>query len=156
MPKEKAKAKVKPVHESPAGPDQGRDLGQRDRERHRAQRDLQPPLQTGRRQWKDSTSFGRDDLPLLAKVADRVHSWIFEQSQEQNGSQKPGAERFLERGFLKRFSEASNCTTGLILFNQRHPAAGSFLTCSLVRKPGSRFASRQPTGTGCRKARLSA
>jgi hypothetical protein len=30
--------------------------------------------------WKDSTSFGRDDLPLLAKVADLAHSWIFEQS----------------------------------------------------------------------------
>jgi hypothetical protein len=41
------------------------------------------------RQWKDSSSFGRDDLPLVAKVADRVHSWIFEQSQEQNGSHKP-------------------------------------------------------------------
>ncbi len=39
------------------------------------------------KQWRDSTSFGRDDLPLLAKVADRVHSWIFEQSQGQNGSQ---------------------------------------------------------------------
>ena len=39
-------------------------------------------------QWKDSTSFGRDDLPLVAKVADRVHSWIFEQSQDQNGSRK--------------------------------------------------------------------
>ena len=32
-------------------------------------------------QWKDSQSFGRDDLPLLAKVADRVHDWIFEQAQ---------------------------------------------------------------------------
>lgn len=31
-------------------------------------------------QWKDSTSFGRDDLPLVAKVADQVHSWIFEQA----------------------------------------------------------------------------
>ena len=30
--------------------------------------------------WKDSSSFGRDDLPLLAKVADLAHSWIFEQS----------------------------------------------------------------------------
>ena len=40
------------------------------------------------KQWKDSTSFGRDDLPLVAKVADRVHSWIFEQSQDQNGSHK--------------------------------------------------------------------
>lgn len=31
--------------------------------------------------WKDSTSFGRDDLPLLAKVADLAHTWIF-QSKE--------------------------------------------------------------------------
>lgn len=28
-------------------------------------------------QWKDSTSFGRDDLPLVAKVLDRCHTWIF-------------------------------------------------------------------------------
>jgi hypothetical protein len=32
--------------------------------------------------WKDSTSFGRDDLPLVSKVADLVHTWIFQQSQE--------------------------------------------------------------------------
>jgi hypothetical protein len=32
--------------------------------------------------WKDSDSFGRDDLLLLAKVADRAHTWIFEQGQE--------------------------------------------------------------------------
>ena len=38
--------------------------------------------------WKDSTSFGRDDLPLVAKVADLAHTWIFQQSQEQNGSPK--------------------------------------------------------------------
>ena len=31
-------------------------------------------------QWKDSTSFGRDDLPLLMKVADQAHDWIFHQS----------------------------------------------------------------------------
>ena len=30
--------------------------------------------------WKDSTSFGRDDLPLVAKVADLAHSWIFAQA----------------------------------------------------------------------------
>jgi hypothetical protein len=36
--------------------------------------------------WQDSSSFGRDDLPLVAKVADMVHTWIFAQSQEQNGS----------------------------------------------------------------------
>jgi hypothetical protein len=31
-------------------------------------------------EWKDSASFGRDDLPLVAKVVDQAHSWIFEQS----------------------------------------------------------------------------
>ncbi len=27
--------------------------------------------------WKDSTSFGRDDLPLVAKVSDLAHTWIY-------------------------------------------------------------------------------
>ena len=31
-------------------------------------------------EWKNSTSFGRDDLPLVAKVADLAHSWIFAQA----------------------------------------------------------------------------
>ncbi len=29
-------------------------------------------------QWKDSTSFGRDDLPLVIKVADLAHTWVYE------------------------------------------------------------------------------
>jgi len=29
-------------------------------------------------QWKDSTSFGRDDLPLVIKVADMAHTWVYE------------------------------------------------------------------------------
>jgi hypothetical protein len=33
-------------------------------------------------QWKSSESFGRDDLLLLAKVADLAHSRIFELQQE--------------------------------------------------------------------------
>ncbi len=28
--------------------------------------------------WKDSTSFGRDDLPLVVKIADLAHTWIFD------------------------------------------------------------------------------
>jgi hypothetical protein len=32
--------------------------------------------------WKDSDSFGRDDLLLLAKVADEAHSWIFANSKD--------------------------------------------------------------------------
>ena len=36
--------------------------------------------------WADSTSFGRDDLPLLAKVADQAHTWIFDEtSRDENG-----------------------------------------------------------------------
>ncbi len=30
-------------------------------------------------EWKSSESFGRDDLLLLAKVADLAHSWICDQ-----------------------------------------------------------------------------
>ncbi len=34
-------------------------------------------------QWKSTDSFGRDDLLVLAKVADAVHTWIFAQTQEK-------------------------------------------------------------------------
>jgi hypothetical protein len=34
-------------------------------------------------QWKDTTSFNRDDLPLVAKVADMAHSWIYEQASHE-------------------------------------------------------------------------
>jgi hypothetical protein len=27
--------------------------------------------------WHDTDSFGRDDLPLIAKLADQAHTWIF-------------------------------------------------------------------------------
>ena len=35
-------------------------------------------------QWKSTDSFGRDDLLVLAKVADIAHTWIFQQSQERD------------------------------------------------------------------------
>ena len=37
-------------------------------------------------EWKSTDSFGRDDLLVLAKVADKTHSWIFSRSQEDQGS----------------------------------------------------------------------
>ena len=37
-------------------------------------------------EWKTSTSFGREELPLVAKVADLAHSWIYQQGQESNGT----------------------------------------------------------------------
>lgn len=29
--------------------------------------------------WKESSRFGRDDLPLVSKAADLAHSWIYGQ-----------------------------------------------------------------------------
>ncbi len=29
--------------------------------------------------WKSSTTFSRTDLPLVAKVADQAHTWIYNQ-----------------------------------------------------------------------------
>ena len=40
--------------------------------------------------WKDSSSFGRDDLPLVAKVVDRAHSWIFQKQEAGDGSSRDG------------------------------------------------------------------
>ena len=36
-------------------------------------------------EWKTSTSFGRDELPLVGKIADMAHTWIFQHGQESNG-----------------------------------------------------------------------
>ena len=35
-------------------------------------------------EWKRTDSFGRDDLLVLAKVADQAHSWIHEQNREED------------------------------------------------------------------------
>ena len=42
-------------------------------------------------QWKDSTSFSRDDLPLLAKVADMAHTWLYQNAQELKPSESEKA-----------------------------------------------------------------
>ena len=33
--------------------------------------------------WARADSFGKNDLPLLAKVADRCHSWIYRNPAEE-------------------------------------------------------------------------
>jgi hypothetical protein len=38
--------------------------------------------------WKSSDSFGRDDLPLLFKVADQAHTWIFAHQREKAAEKK--------------------------------------------------------------------
>ena len=37
--------------------------------------------------WRESTHFGRDDLPLLAKVIDFAHTWIFQQGTGKDTEQ---------------------------------------------------------------------
>ena len=39
--------------------------------------------------WESTTSFGRDDLPLVAKVADLAHSWIYQQNGDHREEAKP-------------------------------------------------------------------
>lgn len=41
-------------------------------------------------EWKHTDSFGRDDLLVLAKVADQVHSWIHAQAQVQEEREDNG------------------------------------------------------------------
>lgn len=46
----------------------------------------------GEQHWETSTSFGRDELPLVSKVADMVHTWIYQQSEKGETSQAPARE----------------------------------------------------------------
>ena len=41
-------------------------------------------------EWKNTEIFGRDDLLLVAKVADVAHSWICQQRPVGNGNRDPG------------------------------------------------------------------
>jgi hypothetical protein len=45
-------------------------------------------------EWKDSASFGRDDLPLVAKVSDMAHSWIFQHAGTQVTGEQDGETAF--------------------------------------------------------------
>ncbi|MCA9028778.1 MAG: hypothetical protein KDA86_26480 [Planctomycetaceae bacterium] len=42
--------------------------------------------------WQESTRFGRDDLPLLAKAIDQAHTWIFETNQRSADEQPASAD----------------------------------------------------------------
>jgi len=87
MPKDKAKDKVRPVNEIRLGRIKAA-IWENETQNGTMHNVTICRLYKDGKHWKDSTSFGRDDLPLVAKVADRVHSWIFEHGQDQNGSQR--------------------------------------------------------------------
>jgi hypothetical protein len=39
--------------------------------------------------WKDAAGFGRDDLPLVAKVADMAHAWIWKHEAAVRDTRAP-------------------------------------------------------------------
>ena len=93
MPKPKEKAKVRPIHEVKLGrlvaaiwrnEIDSENGGSVIRHNVTFSRLFKPE----REQWQNSSSFGRDDLLLLGKLADQAHSWIYAQTQEQNGSSR--------------------------------------------------------------------
>ena len=43
--------------------------------------------------WTESTRFGRDDLPLVAKVCDLTHTWVFQNSGSRTPEPHPSKEQ---------------------------------------------------------------
>jgi hypothetical protein len=43
--------------------------------------------------WKSTESFGRDDLLVVAKVADQTHSYIHQREQEEAAGKPPPADK---------------------------------------------------------------
>jgi hypothetical protein len=43
-------------------------------------------------EWQSSNSFSRDDLLLLAKLADQAHSWITDQRSQEHEHRSPEAD----------------------------------------------------------------
>ena len=41
--------------------------------------------------WKSTDGFSRDDLLVVAKVADQAHSWIHQREQEEAAAKAPPA-----------------------------------------------------------------
>ena len=39
-------------------------------------------------QWKDTSAFGRDDLPIVAKVADMAYAWVWAHEEAPKTTQE--------------------------------------------------------------------
>jgi len=42
-------------------------------------------------EWKDTSSFGRDDLPIVTKALDMAYSWIWRQHLKRRQARKDAA-----------------------------------------------------------------
>lgn len=43
--------------------------------------------------WETSMSFGRDELPLVGKVADMAHTWIYQQNEKSEAQNDSAASK---------------------------------------------------------------
>ena len=48
--------------------------------------------------WESTDSFGRDDLPLVAKLADQAHTWIYQRQADEREAAAPAATPETGRG----------------------------------------------------------
>ena len=85
-------SKTKPVHEVRIGPIKATIWENNAGEGTRHNVTLSRLYKEGN-EWRSSESFGREDLLLIAKVADQAHSWIYEHppAKEPASSASPGS-----------------------------------------------------------------
>lgn len=80
MPKQQATAKQKPVHEIRLGRIKAT-LWANETDNGTRHNVVVSRIYKDGDEWKQTSSFGRDDLPLVAKVVDLAHTWIFEEAE---------------------------------------------------------------------------
>jgi hypothetical protein len=59
-------------------------------------------------QWKNTDSFGRDDLLVVAKAASDAHTWIHQQPRESGTENSPGNGQSSSQGTPSRSMSASS------------------------------------------------
>jgi hypothetical protein len=83
MAKPKDKTKEKPIHETRIGMIKAAVWRNETESGVRYNVTFSRLYRDDQKEWKSTDSFGRDDLLLLGKVADRAHSWICEQQTQE-------------------------------------------------------------------------
>lgn len=58
--------------------------------------------------WESSGSFGRDELPLVAKVADMAHTWIYQQNDRSETPSEPTEKTTTRKASGGRRERAAN------------------------------------------------
>jgi hypothetical protein len=88
----KAEAKAKPVHEIRLGRVKAAIWANETDNGTRHNVTITRLYKDDDNQWQTSNSFGRDELALVAKVADMAHTWIFQTGQSNGQPQDNGHE----------------------------------------------------------------